>query len=92
MTKHLFLRYFSRLISEESNHKVQPCVTLVEILGFFNIQIEDKGEIRVKKKIVAGMSGIIIVFGVEYFAGQARGLETADTLYSQSVLEKNEIK
>lgn len=83
MTKHLFLRYFSRLISEESNHKVQPCVTLVEILGFFNIQIEDKGEIRVKKKIVAGMSGIIIVFGVEYFAGQARGLETADSVQSE---------
>lgn len=92
MTKHLFLRYFSRLISEKSNPKVQPCVTLVEILGFFNIQIEDKGEIRVKKKIVAGMLGIIIVFGVEYFAGQAMGLETADTLYSQSALEKNEIK
>ena len=45
-----------------------------------------------KKKIVAGMLGIIIVFGVEYFAGQAMGLETADTLYSQSALEKNEIK
>lgn len=51
MTRHLLLRYFSRLISEESNPKVQPCVTLVEILGFFNIQIEDKGEIRVKKKM-----------------------------------------
>lgn len=36
-----------------------------------------------KKKIVAGMSGIIIVFGVEYFAGQARGLETADSVQSE---------
>lgn len=78
------LWYFSRLISEESNLKVQPCVTLVEILGFFNIQIEDKGEIRMKKKIVAGMIGVIVVFGVGYFAGQNRGLETADTSYSQS--------
>ena len=76
-----------------SNHKVQPCVTLVEILGFFNIQIEDKGEIRVKKKIVAGVLGIVIVagvFGVGYFAGQAGGLKTVDTPYSQSTSEKNE--
>ena len=72
------------MISEESNPKVQPCVTLVEILGFFNIQIEDKGEIRVKKKIVAGMLGVIVVFGVGYFAGQSGGLETEDTPYSQS--------
>ena len=72
------------MISEESNPKVQPCVTLVEILGFFNIQIEDKGEIRVKKKIVVGMLGVIVVFGVGYFAGQAGGTETADTQYSQS--------
>lgn len=72
------------MISEESNPKVQPCVTLVEILGFFNIQIEDKGEIRVRKKIVAEMIGVIVVFGVGYFAGQAGGTETADTPYSQS--------
>ena len=72
------------MISEESNPNVQPCVTLVEILGFFNIQIKDKGEIRVKKKIVAGMMGIIVVFGVGYFAGQADGTETVNTPYSQS--------
>lgn len=72
------------MISEESNPKVQPCVTLVEILGFFNIQIEDKGEIRVRKKIVAGMLGVIVVFGVGYFAGQAGGTETVGTPYSQS--------
>lgn len=72
------------MISEESNPKVQPCVTLVEILGFFNIQIEDKGEIRVKKKIVAGMLGVVVVFGVGYFAGQAGWLETEDTPHSQS--------
>lgn len=81
------------MISEESNPKVQPCVTLVEILGFFNIQIEDKGEIRVKKKIVAGVLGIAVVvgvFGVGYFVGQAGGLNTADTPYSQSTSEKNE--
>ena len=53
VTRHLLLWYFSRLISEESNPKVQPCVTLVEILGFFNIQIEDKGEIKVKKEDVS---------------------------------------
>lgn len=37
-----------------------------------------------KKKIVAGLLGVIVVFGVGYFAGQAGGLETADTPYSQS--------
>lgn len=46
-----------------------------------------------KKKIVAGALGIVIVagvFGVGYFAGQAGGLKTADTSYSQSTSEKNE--
>lgn len=37
-----------------------------------------------KKKIVAGMLGVIVVFGVGYFAGQAGGTETVDTPYSQS--------
>lgn len=80
------------MISKESNPKVQPCVTLVEILGFFNIQIEDKGEIRVKKKIVAGMLGLVIVFGVGYFAGQSGCTETVNTPYSQSTSSVIDVK
>lgn len=37
-----------------------------------------------KKKIVAGLLGVIVVFGVGYFAGQADGAETVCTSYSKS--------